>query len=71
MKPKNDLDENDRFVREHERRKMTGLSRSSWYELEAKGQVPRRVALSSRVVAWSARELTDWMNQRLAMRGQS
>lgn len=44
--------------------KLTGLSRSSVYRLEATGDFPRRVGLSERAVAWRENELLDWIEAR-------
>ena len=51
----------ERFVREPERIRLTGLSRSAWYKLEKEGKVPRRLRLNPRTVAWRLTELEDWM----------
>ena len=44
--------------------KLTGLSRSSVYRLEAAGQFPKRVRLSERATAWRENELLDWVASR-------
>ena len=44
--------------------KLTGLSRSSVYRLEAKGDFPKRVHLSERATAWRENELLDWIESR-------
>ena len=51
----------ERFVREPERTRLTGLSRSAWYKLEKEGKVPRRIRLNPRTVAWRLTELEAWM----------
>ena len=44
--------------------KLTGLSRSSVYRLEAAGEFPKRVRLSERATAWRENELLDWIDAR-------
>ena len=44
--------------------KLTGLSRSSIYRLEAIGQFPKRVRLSERAVAWREEDLVKWSETR-------
>lgn len=44
--------------------KLTGLSRSSVYRLEANGDFPKRVRLSERATAWREQELIDWIESR-------
>ncbi|EAR51036.1 DNA-binding protein, putative [Oceanicola granulosus HTCC2516] len=43
---------------------MTGLSRSLIYALMAKGEFPRPVKLSARVVAWPESSIADWLESR-------
>lgn len=54
----------DRLVREPERRRRTGLSRTQWWRLEAVDQVPRRRQISANSVGWLESELTDWISNR-------
>ena len=44
--------------------KLTGLSRSSVYRLEATGDFPKRVRLSERATAWREDELLEWVDSR-------
>jgi len=44
--------------------KLTGLSRSSIYRLEALGKFPKRVRLSERAVAWREQDLVNWNEAR-------
>jgi predicted DNA-binding transcriptional regulator AlpA len=57
----------DRVVREPERRKITGLSSSSWYALP-KNERPQSFTLTGRTVGWSFNELTEWVEARKAAR---
>ena len=51
----------ERFVREFERERMTGLSRSAWFQLERKGQAPKRIRINARTVAWRLSDLQAWI----------
>ena len=44
--------------------KLTGLSRSSVYRLEASGDFPQHVRLSERATAWRKDELLEWVDTR-------
>lgn len=54
----------DRFLREPEVRRLTGLGRTRRWELERAGEFPRRVRLSDHAVAWRLSELREWMESR-------
>src|SRR5262249_55670434 len=54
----------DRFVREPERRQITGLATSTWYELQNAGLAPKPFPLTARAVGWSFNELTAWVEAR-------
>ncbi len=56
------------IVREHERRYLTSLSRISWWRLERKGLVPKRVTLGCNASGWLRGELEAWITQRAAAR---
>ena len=47
---------------------MTGLGRSTIYDLMAKGQFPRPVKLTGRAVAWPESEVAAWLESRKAER---
>jgi prophage regulatory protein len=55
----------DRFIREYERRQITGLSRTTWWRLERKGLAPPRRALSANCTGWLLSEITAWMQSRV------
>jgi len=42
----------------------TGLSKSTIYELEAKGAFPTRTRLSERAVGWNETEIQEWTATR-------
>ena len=43
---------------------LTGLSRSTIYDLMAKGQFPRPVRLTEKAVAWPESAIAHWLSQR-------
>jgi prophage regulatory protein len=45
--------------------KMTGLCRSSIYQLEADRLFPTRVKISARSVGWIESEVQGWLRQRI------
>jgi prophage regulatory protein len=53
-----------RFVRFKELRQRVGLSRTSIWRLERKGQFPRRRQLSDNAVAWLEDEVDQWVPAR-------
>ena len=56
----------DRFLREPEVKLITGLSRTTRWRLERTGKFPRRRRIAEQAVAWSAREVTEWMIERVS-----
>lgn len=56
--------ETERLVREEERRKMTGLSRSTVWRLEREGVFPRRKYTGKNSCGWLMSELLLWMHGR-------
>lgn len=59
------LSEADRFLRRPEVCKLTGLSVSSLYDMMSKGDFPKNVPISKRLVVWSEREVQSWIAARL------
>jgi prophage regulatory protein len=47
-------------------RERTGLSRSTIWRLEQRGQFPRHHQISANVVAWSEDEVSGWIRGRVA-----
>ena len=43
---------------------ITGLSRSTIYDLMSRGDFPRPVKLTPRIVAWPESRIEDWLAQR-------
>ena len=54
----------DKHLRRRDVENLTGLSRSSIYDLMANGAFPRPVRLSRRAVAWPESIIADWLAQR-------
>ena len=49
---------------------VSGLSRSTIYDLISRDAFPGQVSLGGKNVAWLASEVSAWMNERIAARGQ-
>ncbi len=45
-------------------REMTGLSRTTIWRLESRGEFPRRRRLTGNTVAWIEEEVLEWINSR-------
>ncbi len=54
----------DRHLRRVSVEKLTGLSRSSIYDLMSKGAFPRPVRLTRKAVAWPESAIAEWLAQR-------
>ena len=54
----------DRFLREPEVRRISGLSRTTRWRLEQRGQFPRRRKISQNAVAWLESEVQEWLAAR-------
>ncbi|MCF8486120.1 MAG: AlpA family transcriptional regulator [Rhodobacteraceae bacterium] len=54
----------DKHLRRLAVENLTGLSRSTIYDLMAKGQFPRPVRLTAKAVAWPESAIADWLAQR-------
>lgn len=54
----------DRHLRRRAVEELTGLSRSSIYDLMAKGAFPRPVRLTQKAVAWPESAIAEWLAQR-------
>ena len=58
----------DRFLRESDVRRLTGLSRGQRQRMERAGQFPRRVPLSDRAFGWIEGEIRAWVAARISAR---
>lgn len=57
-----------RFLRLPDVMRVTSLSRSQIYRLEASGQFPQRVKLGLAASAWISTEIAQWQADRVALR---
>jgi prophage regulatory protein len=46
-------------------RELTGLSRSTMWRLERRGEFPKHHRIAPNIVAWSESEVTRWIEERL------
>ncbi len=53
-----------RILREPTVKEMTGLSSTTRWRLERKGEFPRRVRLSAGAMGWVEDEILDWLSNR-------
>lgn len=53
-----------RLLRLPEVARLTGLQRSSLYEMARQGEFPKPRQLTARAVAWRADEVSQWINAR-------
>lgn len=60
----------ERFMRLPEVIHVCGLSRSTIYDLISRDAFPAQISLGGKNVAWAASEVSAWMNERIAARGQ-
>lgn len=54
----------ERHIRRREVEQLTGLSRSSLYDLMAKGAFPRPIKLTGKAVAWPENAVAEWLASR-------
>ena len=54
----------ERIVRAKELQELTGLSRTTIWRLERKGEFPCRVPLSGGSIGWRYTEVMEWMRSR-------
>jgi prophage regulatory protein len=55
-----------RTIRRKELRQIVPLADSTIYEMEQRGQFPRRFALTPRCVVWDLNEVLTWLTARRA-----
>ncbi|NOQ93190.1 MAG: AlpA family phage regulatory protein [Methylophaga sp.] len=56
------------IIRLNDVKKMTGLSRSSIYDLISKGLFPKQIKLTPRSSGWVLSEIQQWLDDRIAAR---
>jgi prophage regulatory protein len=49
---------------------MTGLGKTSIYELQARRDFPQSVPLTSTAVAWIEHEVQGWLEKRITLRSR-
>lgn len=54
----------ERLLRQTEVMARTGLSRTAIYEMEARGEFPRRRRIGTRHIAWLESEIDAWIAAR-------
>lgn len=54
----------DRIIRAKEVQELTGLSRTTLWRFENKGEFPRRVSLGASTVGWKLSEVQNWIRER-------
>lgn len=55
-----------RTIRRHQLREMVPMADSTIYEMEQRGEFPRRFALSPRCIVWDLAEVEAWLESRRA-----
>ncbi|WP_332682266.1 helix-turn-helix transcriptional regulator [Bosea sp. (in: a-proteobacteria)] len=55
-----------RTIRRQKLREMVPLADSTIYEMEQRGQFPRRFALTARCIVWDLSEVEAWLASRRA-----
>lgn len=55
-----------RTIRRHELKQIVPLADSTIYEMEQRGEFPKRYALSPRCVVWNLAEVETWLAERRA-----
>lgn len=53
-----------RTIRRHELRQIVPLSETTIYEMERRGEFPRRFNLAPRCVVWDLAEVEAWIEER-------
>ncbi|WCT72750.1 AlpA family phage regulatory protein [Sphingomonas naphthae] len=53
-----------RTIRRHQLREMVPMADSTIYEMEQRGEFPRRFALSPRCIVWDLAEVEAWLTAR-------
>ena len=56
------------FLRRPAVEAITGLGRSTIYQMMSDGRFPKSVRIGRRAVAWTAEEVQAWLEERIAER---
>ncbi|QIB35258.1 helix-turn-helix transcriptional regulator [Ancylobacter pratisalsi] len=62
--PKTEAPQIRRTIRRHQLREMVPMADSTIYEMEQRGEFPRRFALSPRCIVWDLAEVEAWLTAR-------
>jgi len=54
-----------KFLRLADVKVITGLSRSSLYQMMRKGQFPPSISIGSRAIAWTDAAIQEWIESRI------
>ncbi|MGA0613330.1 helix-turn-helix transcriptional regulator [Paracoccus sp. KR1-242] len=54
----------EKHLRRRAVEEVTGLGRSTIYDLMSKGQFPRPIKLTGKAVAWPESAVSDWLENR-------
>lgn len=58
----------EQFLRRPAVEQLTGLSRSSIYDMMERSEFPKPIRLGGRCVAWVEREILEWQKKQIAKR---
>jgi len=58
----------DTFLRSADVSRITGVPRSTRCEMIERGEFPKPIKISVRIVAWSATEIERWQKAHIALR---
>jgi prophage regulatory protein len=53
-----------RFIRLSEAMRITGLRKTTMYQLQANGEFPQRVQITAHCVGWIESEIQQWISER-------
>ena len=56
----------NRIIRLHELKKLTGLSTSTIWRKEKENTFPKRRRISKRAIGWGYNEINQWINEQIA-----
>ncbi|ELH0894524.1 AlpA family phage regulatory protein [Vibrio fluvialis] len=54
----------ERIIRESERLTITGISRTTCWEMEKKGEFPKRIRIGPRSVGWLHSQIQEWIKNK-------
>jgi predicted DNA-binding transcriptional regulator AlpA len=57
----------DRVMRLNEVKRLTGLSRTTIWEMELAGRFPKHVQLTAKAIGWLSSQIDGWMEDLTAL----